>query len=111
METEKENPSKAEGITRKSIGHHIKSGALKLKSEINKNVLTAVLAAFGFIIALVWRDAIRAGVDEIAKRSGIEGTGYIYQIIMAIIITIICVFGILFFSRLKGEEDVKSEKG
>ena len=44
---------------------HIKSAGSRLKSEIKKNTLTAILAAFGFIIALVWRDAIQAGVNEL----------------------------------------------
>ncbi|MAG08193.1 hypothetical protein CMO89_01865 [Candidatus Woesearchaeota archaeon] len=108
-DTVKENRgihSKVKGMVHKSF-HSVRSSAVKLKSEIRKNVLTAVLAAFGFVIALVWRDAIRAGVDEIIKRYGIEGTGYVYQIISAVIITIVCVLGILFFSRMKGEEDVK----
>lgn len=86
---------------------NVKEAALKFKSEVKKNILTAILAAFGFIIALVWRDAIQAGVNEMIDRVGIKGTGYIYQITIAVAITIICVIGILFFSRLKGEEDVK----
>ncbi|MDP7140809.1 MAG: DUF5654 family protein [Candidatus Woesearchaeota archaeon] len=98
--------SRIKGIAHRSF-HTVRSSAVNLKSEIKKNVLTAVLAAFGFVIALVWRDAIRAGVDEIIQRSGMEGTGYIYQIVSAVIVTIICVIGILFFSRIKGEEDVK----
>lgn len=85
----------------------IKKAASKLKSEVKKNILAAILAAFGFIIALVWRDAIQAALNEIVARVGIEGTGYVYQITMAALITIICVIGILFLSKLKGEEDVK----
>ena len=85
----------------------VKSTSLKLKSEVKKNVLKAVLAAFAFVIALVWRDAIRAGVDEIMNKFGIEGTGYIYQITMAVIITVICVVGIMAVSKAKGKEDVK----
>lgn len=85
----------------------VKEAASKFKSEVKKNILTAILAAFGFIIALVWRDAIQAGVNEITSRVGMEGTGYVYQTTMAALITIICVIGILFFSKLKGGEDVK----
>ena len=84
-----------------------KKNIKQLKSETKKNTLTAILAAFGFIIALVWRDAIQAGVNEIVNKVGIEGTGYVYQITTTIIITIICVGGIVVFSKLKGEEDVK----
>ncbi|KKQ90497.1 MAG: hypothetical protein UT11_C0005G0038 [Berkelbacteria bacterium GW2011_GWA2_38_9] len=86
---------------------NIKETASKLKSEIKKNILTAVLAAFGLIIALVWRDAIQAIINEIVSRVGINGSGYVYQTTTAAVITIICVLGILLFSRLKGEEDVK----
>ena len=60
---------------------------------------TAVLAAFAFIIALVWRDAIQGVVNEIVARMGLNGTGYIYTIIIASIVTLICVLGIMFFSR------------
>ncbi|MEA2038094.1 MAG: DUF5654 family protein [Nanoarchaeota archaeon] len=83
------------------------SKATQLKAEVKKNILTAVLAALGFVIALVWRDAIRAGVDEIISKVGVEGTGYIYQITMAALVTVICVIGIVIFSKLKGGEDVK----
>ncbi len=77
------------------------------KSEVKKNILKAILAAFAFVIALVWRDAIRAGVDELTTRLGIEGTGYVYQITMAVLVTLICVIGIMIASRVKGKEDVK----
>lgn len=93
-------------LVKKSIKGIISSSS-ELKSEIKKNTLTAILAAFGFIIALVWRDAIQEIITEIVKRFGIDGTGYIYQIITAMLVTIICVMGILFVSKLKGQEDVK----
>lgn len=93
-------------LVKKSIKGIISSSS-ELKSEIKKNTLTAILAAFGLIIALVWRDAIQEIVTEIVKRFEIDGTGYIYQIITAMLVTIICVMGILFVSKLKGQEDVK----
>lgn len=98
--------SKGKEATKKHISN-IRSTGSKFRSEVKKNVLKAVLAAFAFVIALIWRDAIRSGVDEIIKRVGIEGTGYIYQITMAVIVTVICVIGIMVASRVKGKEDVK----
>ncbi len=74
----KERMEKIKGYATK-----VPSKAKALQTEVKKNILKAVLAAFAFVIALVWRDAIRAGVDEIIKRAGIEGTGYVYQITMA----------------------------
>ncbi|MBW2989947.1 hypothetical protein KY358_06550 [Candidatus Woesearchaeota archaeon] len=85
----------------------VKNAGLRFRREVKRNTLKAVLAAFAFVIALVWRDAIKAGVDEMVLRAGISGTGYIYQIITASIITVVCVFGIMVASRLKGKEDVK----
>lgn len=93
-------------LVKKSI-IDIRSSSSKLKSEVKKNILTAILAAFGFVIALVWRDAIKEIVDEIVKRFGIGGAGYIYQIITAVLVTIACVMGILLVSKLKGQEDIK----
>ncbi len=70
-----------------------------VQHEIRQNTTKAILAAFAFIIAFVWRDAIKAGVNAMIEKAGITGSGYIYEIITAIIITVICVLGIMFFSR------------
>ena len=85
----------------------VRSKASVFKSEVKKNVLTAILAAFGFIIALVWRDAIQAGVNKLIESTGVNGSSYLSQLIIASFVTIICVVVILFFSKLKGKEDIK----
>jgi hypothetical protein len=101
-------------LTKKEIenimayGNKITSKARALKIEVKKNMFTAVIAAFGFIIALVWRDAIKAVVEEIITRLSIDGSGYIYQITISLITTIICVLGILIVSKIKGKEDIKN---
>ncbi len=43
----------------------LREKAKKLEREFKKNITTAILAAFAFIIALVWRDAIQETVDKI----------------------------------------------
>lgn len=94
----------------KKIAKHVKKeiiDAKELKSEVRKNTLTAILAAFGFIIALVWRDAIQAGIDNAIAALGIEGTGYIFQLATTFLITIVCVAGIMITSKFKGKEDAK----
>ena len=78
----------------------VPSKAKEAQKEIRKNVITAILAAFAFIIALVWRDAIRGGIDELIKIWGISGSGYIYTLISALFVTVICVIGIMLFSRM-----------
>ena len=77
----------------------IPSKAMEVKQEVKKNVTTAILAAFAFIIALVWGDVIKGAVDEVVRIANIAGTGYIYTMISAFFVTIVCVIGIMFFSR------------
>ncbi|MBU0628617.1 MAG: hypothetical protein KKC75_05475 [Nanoarchaeota archaeon] len=111
----KKIPEKAPKYTLKKEDIHklinyatkVPSKAAEFKKEVRKNITTAILAAFAFVIALVWRDAIQAGVNELVNRLGITGTGYAYQITTALIVTLVCIIGILVFSRLKGEENIK----
>ncbi|NIO81767.1 MAG: hypothetical protein GTN53_14335 [Candidatus Aminicenantes bacterium] len=72
--------------------------------EVKSTIATAIAAAFGFIIALIWRDIIvglfsLAGlkIDQI-----LDTTGAIIAIIAGIIITLVCVFGILYISKWGG---------
>ena len=65
-----------------------------LKQDIRTDVLGPVVASFGFIIALIWRDAIQATINEFLSRAGLVEDFYIYQIISAIIVTIV-VIGIM----------------
>ena len=93
-------------VDAKDFTHFTKKTTEKIKSEVKKNTFKAILAAFAFVIALVWKDAIKDGVDIIIQQVGL-GTGYMLQIISAIIVTIICVVAIILFSKLKGKEDIK----
>ena len=75
-------------------------------SEVKITVSTAIAAAFGFIIALIWKEIIvglfaLAGltINDIA-----DGMGAIIAIISGIIITIVCVLGILYISKWGGIE-------
>jgi len=72
------------------------------KSDIKKTIAMAIAGAFGFIIALLWKDV----VIGLMKLAGLwtEG-GYkdwsaaAIGIVVVLVITIICVFGIIFISR------------
>ncbi len=62
-----------------------------LKEEIRNDITGPVVASFGFIIALVWRDAIKSALDEYLIRTGLMGSAYFYQFISAIIVTIVVI--------------------
>ena len=77
------------------------------KGDIKKTIAMAIAGAFGFIIALLWKDVIIG----IMKLAGIwaEG-GYkdwnaaAIEIVTVLIITIICVIGIVYISKWGGVE-------
>ena len=71
----------------------------KIRKEMRKHITTAITAAFAFIMALVWRDAIKETVDKIVARAGIPESAYFYSIIIALIVTVVCVLGIMVVSR------------
>ena len=72
--------------------------------EVKSTIATAIAAAFGFIIALIWRDII-VGLMNMAGLNVNKFTDPVSAMIVivsAIIITLICVFGILYISKWGG---------
>ncbi len=78
--------------------------AKRFQNDIRKHMATAIAAGFAFVMALVWRDAIQAGIDRILDKLGIEGSGYIYKIIVAVFVTVVCVVGLRFVARWSEKE-------
>ena len=90
MTKEEETPNRKRAVIEKA-----RASAKKLKNEFNKSLNTAILAAFGFLIALVWKDVITEFVNKIAAFSPVQG-----KLISALLITFICVIGIILIARL-----------
>lgn len=92
---------KKEKLTkRQKLKIKAKESALKFKKEFKKSITTAVIAAFGFLIALSWRDVISAWITKILEASPIKSS-----LISALIVTIISVIGILMASGWNDEEN------
>ena len=73
-------------------------------SEVKISISTAIAAAFGFIIALIWKEII-VGLFALAGltiNDITDVTGAVIAIISGIIITLVCVFGILYISKWGG---------
>ncbi len=82
-----------------------KASAKKFNNELKKAINTAIIAAFGFLIALAWRDLIQKGIEELVKDNALHS-----QLISTLIITIVSVLGILIVTRIFSEKkDVKKE--
>jgi hypothetical protein len=73
--------------------------------EIKSTIAVAIAAAFGFIIALIWKDII-IGIMKLAGL-WLEGgpttwEGASISVVIAIIITVVSVLGIVFISKWGG---------
>ncbi len=75
-----------------------KETSKKFKRELRKSLVTALVAAFGFLIALSWRDVITLWMEKISAISPIKSS-----LLSAVIITIISVIGILIVSKTGNE--------
>ena len=76
-----------------------KNKTSQLKQDIRKHTTTAIAAAFALTIALTWNSTIRAIVDAFVTKLGMPETVYLHEIIIAAIITVICVIGIIISSK------------
>lgn len=84
----------------KLVAQTTKQTIHNLKNETKKHLVTAIVAAFGFIIALVWKDTIKEYVNIIVEKFPIYGASQsIISFYTAIITTIIAVIGIFIITR------------
>jgi hypothetical protein len=73
--------------------------------EVKINIATAIAAAFGFVIALLWRDVIIGILKffELWREGGFnDEMGIVVGVVVVIIITILCVLGIMYISKWGG---------
>lgn len=86
----------------KKVSKRTFTSAKFLGKEFEKSINTAIIAAFGFIIALAWRDAITEYVSLVTKVTAFEE-----KLVTAILVTIISVTGILIITKLLPIEEKK----
>lgn len=95
---------------KKEIIRGLKNKLIVFEQELKNDVSLPVVASFGFMIALLWRDAIKSTLNEFVSRSGLLEKLYLYDIFSAIVVTIILSIVMIFltkFSRKKKEEMIK----
>ncbi|MFH1801474.1 MAG: DUF5654 family protein [archaeon] len=94
-------PSKNETI------YKLKGELDAIKKEIQHDVTGPVVASFGFIIALVWRDAIKGAIDEYLIKAGLIEKAYFYNFISAVVITIIVIAIMVIVTKLGRSKKAK----
>ena len=75
--------------------------------EVKSTIAVAIAGAFGFIIALIWKDIIIGAMKlgGLWQEGGFADTNaLIIGIVVAIVITVIAVFGILIITKWGGVE-------
>lgn len=75
------------------------------RKEFRKSTSTAIVAGFGFLIALSWKDLITEYVNLISSYSPIQG-----QLISTVVVTAISVLGILITSKIFSDKAKEEEK-
>jgi len=74
--------------------------------EVRKTIATALAAAFGFVIALLWKDVVTGGL----KVAGIDTTfadidlgGWLGYVVTAVVLTVVMVIFIIIVGRWGGK--------
>lgn len=71
--------------------------------EVKRTIATALAAAFGFVIALLWNSVVVGGLKVAKIDSTLDNFGlsdWIYYVITAIVLTVVMVILIILVSRL-----------
>lgn len=81
-----------------------------LTKDARKHAATAIAAAFAFLIALTWRDAISEGVNKLISLLELTESAYLYKIVVAVVITVICVIGVTLTARFLRSKAAEGQK-
>jgi len=101
---EKEIKKEVRKILAKKLTEQARNSARAFKEEFKKQTLTAITAAFAFLIALSWRSPIEKSINNIVTKLKLNESAAYYEYIAAIVITIIGVLVIMFLARWAAEK-------
>jgi len=98
--TSREKKLLTEVLREKSINvrERLEKSEMAYKKEVKKSLLTAIIAAFGFLLALSWREALKEYISLVTALSPLKGS-----LIEAGIVTSIAALGILIVTKLLSE--------
>lgn len=71
-------------------------------SEVRKTIAVSLAAAFGFVIALLWNEVVKAGISlsGVSLVAGeIDLMGWLGYVVVAIVITIVMIILIIVIGR------------
>ncbi len=74
------------------------------KREFKKQIITAITAAFAFLVALSWREPISDLVNKIIIEAGLKRSVVYFKFLSALIVTLIAVFALMIISKWGSKE-------
>ena len=77
----------------------VKQSSAALRHEFKKQASTAIIAAFGLIIATAWKDVITSSIQSLLGPKITTASPGLAALISAVILTIIATIGILAISQ------------
>jgi chemotaxis regulatin CheY-phosphate phosphatase CheZ len=83
----------------KELASHLVNQVSKFRAQFRERSVTAIIAAFSFIIAFSWQDLIVSVIKTYTKTSVLLQYPYIAQLFTALIVTVVAVLGIMIVSR------------
>jgi len=84
---------------KKKLSKRLLAQSSEFKSEYRRYLTTALIAAFGLIIALSWQTVIRKFVESIPKSGILLYHPYLTDLYTAILVTFIAVIAIMLISK------------
>lgn len=76
----------------------------KVTTEFKKQIVTAVSSAFGFLVALSWRQPISDTITYLILKTGINVPyAILSEYVSAVLVTLFAVIGLFFITKLNKE--------
>lgn len=98
-EVKKEVEKQLEKQVKKRLSQAVLEKSSEVRQEFKTQASGAIIAAFGFLIALVWKDLVTKIMENLTPPGLIATYPYIAQLYSAILVTFIAVVGIMLVSR------------
>lgn len=75
-------------------------------SEVRRTIATSLATAFGFVIALLWKEVVLGGLATagVNLAGGTNLTGWAIGVVTAIVLTVVMIIFILVISRWGGKK-------
>lgn len=99
QEVEKQVEKQIEKRVKKRLSDAVREKSSLVQREFKTQAAGAIIAAFGFLIALVWKDLIVKLMENLTPPTLIAKYPYLAQLYSAILVTFIAVIGIMLISR------------